>query len=358
MATQIDIAQKFANDRLKSKDTNGAIEKRGYGMNPPSFSPSAKIPKASIVEIEPNEIGSFSIKTCKPDGGQAFQIRKDENYQTLKEKIKDCGVLEPAIVRRWTYDDNYKYEMIAGHRRLSICKELNIKIPCIVKELSDDDAVIAMAVSNTHRDEYRLSEKAWSLRMELDAKQHQGKKLVDADGNSTPQNTNAEIAKDNDMSTRTVTRMIRLTYLNPTILSEYVDSKVLSFIPAVHISYLTEEHQKIVLDCLQHGAKKISMNQSQYLLGKAKDKSLTKDDIINTLMPESNTIAKVATISFKSDRVAAYLRGKKKKEIEQEIFDTLQLRNEFFPDATVDEIRTELRQMRSSYEMRTANNDT
>ena len=120
-----------------------------------------------VVRIKVSDINDFPK--------HPFKINNDLNYEELKDSVLDNGILVPAIVRK--HEDG-KYEMISGHRRKKICEENGIsEIPCIVKNISDDEAIIMMVDSNLQRDKILPSEKAQAYKMKLDALNHQGKSL-------------------------------------------------------------------------------------------------------------------------------------------------------------------------------------
>ena len=168
------------------------------------------------------------------------------------ESVRDHGVLVPALVRE---KPTGGYEMISGHRR-KMASELAGKetMPCIVRNLSDDQAVIVMVDSNLQREEILPSEKAFAYKMKLEAMNRQGKRT---DLTSTPLvskfQTNEILAQEAGESRETIRRYIRLTELIPEIL-EMVDNKKISMRPAVELSYLTKEEQEILYDTMESEA--------------------------------------------------------------------------------------------------------
>ena len=163
----------------------------------------------------------------------------------LIESIQKFGTLTPALARPLPEGG---YELISGHRRLAACQVLGIEtMPVIVREMSDDEAVIAMVDANLQREHILPSEKAFAYKMKLDAIKHQGvtsrqvgEKLLSV----------TQVSKESDDSERQVQRYIRLTYLIPELLS-MVDEGKIAFNPAVQISYLEQSEQRVLLNAME-----------------------------------------------------------------------------------------------------------
>ena len=181
-----------------------------------------------------------------------FKVKMDDKMLETIESVRDHGVLVPALVRE---KPTGGYEMISGHRR-KMASELAGKetMPCIVRNLSDDQAVIVMVDSNLQREEILPSEKAFAYKMKLEAMNRQGKRT---DITSTPLvskfRTNEILAQEAGESRETIRRYIRLTELIPEIL-EMVDDKKISMRPAVELSYLPKEEQEILYDTMESEA--------------------------------------------------------------------------------------------------------
>ena len=205
----------------------------------------------SSIEIEIDRIRSFK--------DHPFKVLEDEKMADLVESIKVNGVLTPVLVRG---NDGDGYEMISGHRRLHACKMAGLKkIPAFVRELSDDEATIVMVDSNIQREELLPSEKAFALKMKLEAMSRQGKRTdltssqngTKSDGdmndeltstqNGWKSETAAMVGDSVGMSKNQVRRYIRLTELIPELL-DLVDKKRLQFTCAVDISYFDKTIQK------------------------------------------------------------------------------------------------------------------
>ena len=193
----------------------------------------------SAMEIEISKIHSFK--------DHPFKGLDDEKMQDLVESIRINGVLSPVLVRP---DDKNGYEMISGHRRLHASQILGSEvIPAIIREMSDDEAIVQMVDSNIQREELLPSEKAFAYKMKLDAMKRQAgrPRKEDAINNSTQNGRNLEsaevMANEVGESKNQIRRYIRLTELIPELL-EMVDSKKLKFVVAVDISYIDKQVQK------------------------------------------------------------------------------------------------------------------
>ncbi len=198
--------------------------------------------KEEVIEIDIKDISDFK--------NHPFKINNDLNYEELKNSIIDNGVLVPTIVRQ---KDDGKYEMLSGHRRKRICEEQGIqKIPCIVKNMTDDEAIILMVDSNLQREKILPSEKALAYKMKYDAIKHQGK-TSDPLG---PKLSIEEVGKDTGDSATQIKRYIRLNYLIPELL-QLVDDTVLKdkrsiltmgLRSAVELSFLPKKEQEMVYE--------------------------------------------------------------------------------------------------------------
>ena len=195
----------------------------------------------SAMEIEINKIHAFK--------NHPFKVLDDEKMQDLIESVKLSGVLTPVLLR---VDNNDEYEMISGHRRLHAAKMAGLTtIPAIVRELSDDDAVIAMVYANIQREELLPSEKAFAYRMKLEAMKRQGSRTdLTLSQNETKSRSDEVLSKQVGESRAQVQRYIRLTELIPELL-DLVDSKKLKFTVAVDISYIDKEIQEWIYEYIK-----------------------------------------------------------------------------------------------------------
>lgn len=179
-----------------------------------------------------------------------FKVRMDESMTEMADSIKQHGVLVPSIVRPKA---DGRYEMVAGHRRKTAGELAELtKLPCIVRELTDDEATLIMVDSNLQREQLLPSEKAFAYRMKLDAMKRQGKRSdLTLSPVATKLDTAKQLGEQSGESRDQVFRYIRLTYLIPELL-DMVDNSVLkekdklqiAMRPAVELSYLTEQEQQ------------------------------------------------------------------------------------------------------------------
>lgn len=191
-------------------------------------------------------LSEINISQLKDFEDNPFIFREDTAFEMLMESISNLGVITPIIVR--TLDDG-NYEIISGHRRVEACRRLKIEtIPCIVKELTRDEATIVLVDLNLQRDEILPSEKAYAYKMKMDAMKSQGKRTDLTSTQSVSKfRTAEEVGKENNESRETVRRYIRLTYLIPEIL-KLVDKERIAFTPAVELSYIPLDLQERIYD--------------------------------------------------------------------------------------------------------------
>ena len=178
-----------------------------------------------------------------------FQVKDDESLNALCESIRDYGVLSPLLARP-TVDGNY--EIVSGHRRKAAAMKLGLeKLPVLVREMTDDEAIILMVDSNIQRENLLPSEKAYAYKMKLEAIKHQGARNdLTSCQVGTKFRSDALVASDTNESARTIQRYIRLTYLQKPIL-DLVDEGRIAFSPAVELSYLTKLEQAELWDIMQ-----------------------------------------------------------------------------------------------------------
>ena len=175
-----------------------------------------------------------------------FKIQNDEEMKRLIESIQKFGTLTPALARPLPEGG---YELISGHRRLAACQVLGIEtMPVIIREMSDDEAVIAMVDANLQREHILPSEKAFAYKMKLDAIKHQG--ISSSQVGTRLIRSDERVAMDAGESRNQVQRYIRLTYLIPELL-EMVDENKIAFNPAVEISYLEQSEQRVLLNAME-----------------------------------------------------------------------------------------------------------
>lgn len=190
-------------------------------------------------------VRDIPLNELHPFKDHPFKIQNDDEMKRLMESIQKFGTLTPALARPLPEGG---YELISGHRRLAACQVLGVEtMPVIVREMTDDEAVIAMVDANLQREHILPSEKAFAYKMKLEAIKHQGitsrqvgEKLLSV----------TQVSKESDDSERQIQRYIRLTYLIPELL-EMVDENKIAFNPAVEISYLEQSEQRVLLNAME-----------------------------------------------------------------------------------------------------------
>lgn len=225
-------------------------------------------------------VKNIPLDKLHPFKNHPFTILNNEEMERMIESIRKVGTITPALARPLP---DGGYELISGHRRLAACQVLEIEtMPVIVREMSDDEAVIAMVDANLQRETILPSEKAFAYKMKLEAIKHQGvtsrqvgEKLLSV----------TQVSKDSDDSERQIQRYIRLTYLIPELLSMVDDNKI-AFNPAVEISYLDREEQLTLLDAINMNDCTPSHAQSIRLKKMSQDGLLTADAIYAVLSEE------------------------------------------------------------------------
>ncbi len=246
------------------------------------------------------EVKKIKTSDIKDFPKHPFKINNDLNYEELKNSIQENGVLVPAIVRK---KEDGTYEMISGHRRKQICEESGIKeIPCIVKDLTYDEAIIMMVDSNLQRDKILPSEKALAYKMKLDAMNHQGKTL-------SPLGTKSKSTDEINDSKTQIYRYVRLNYLIPELL-QLVDDTVLKdkrsaltmgLRPAVELSYLTKAEQEMVYGEICYEDITPSHTQAKRIRKLSKNGKLDSDVLESIFLePKPNQEKR---ISFNEERI-------------------------------------------------------
>lgn len=228
--------------------------------------PGQKIKLTSLDELlcVPETEGTIDIdiRAISPFENHPFKVVDDEKMDELVDSIKSNGILTPVIVRP---DDEGTYEMISGHRRLHAAERAGLtKIPAIVKEMTNDDAIIMMVDANIQREEILPSEKAFAYKMKLDAVKRQAgrptKNVTASQNNSAQVGRNLEsaelVAQQLGESRMQLRRYIRLTELIPELL-EMVDNKRIPLVTGVEMSYFSKEIQKWIYEyCRENGIPK------------------------------------------------------------------------------------------------------
>lgn len=250
---------------------------------------------AGTQEIEIGKIHSFP--------NHPFKVLDDEKMDTLVDSIRENGILNPVIVRP---DNSGDYEMISGHRRLHAADIAGLKkVPAIVKDMSDDEAIINMVDANIQREEILPSEKAFAYKMKLDAmKRTAGRPTKEnACHNGTHLRSDQELALQVGDSARSIQRYIRLTELIPDLL-ECIDNKRIGLVIAVGLSYLDEQIQKWVYEYYKDNGflkpVQVEALKNYPNLSNATQQSVIS--IMNDALPKKNTSAKITFSEKKLDK--------------------------------------------------------
>ena len=263
-------------------------------------------------------VKNIPLDELHPFKNHPFKVQNNEEMERMIESIRKVGTITPALARPLP---DGGYELISGHRRLAACQVLGIEtMPVIVREMSDDEAVIAMVDANLQRETILPSEKAFAYKMKLDAIKQQGvtsrqlgEKLLSI----------TQVSKDSDDSERQIQRYIRLTCLIPELLS-MVDDKKIAFNPAVEISYLDRDEQLTLLDAINMNDCTPSHAQSIRLKKMSQDGLLTADAIYAILSEEKPN--QKEQIKLPRDELRKYFpQNYSDKQIKRDILKGLEL---------------------------------
>ena len=220
------------------------------------------------------KVEAIPLAALTPFRNHPFKVKEDEEMAQLMRSIADAGVLSPALARPLP---DGGYELISGHRRLAACKALGMDtMPVIVRDLTDEEAVITMVDSNLQREHILPSEKAFAYKMKMEALRHQGR-TSDQLG---PKLTVEEIAKGDSASQ--VKRYIRLTNLIPGLLS-MVDEGKIALTPAVELSYLQPSEQEMLFSVMDSDEVTPSLSQARRLRRMSEQQTFTDDAVLQLL---------------------------------------------------------------------------
>ena len=271
------------------------------------------------------QVIKISIDSIHDFPNHPFKVNDDEDMNKLIESIQERGVYLPTIVRQRVNGD---YEMISGHRRKHAAIKAGLKtIPCIVKNLTDDEATIFMVDSNIQREELLPSEKAFAYKMKLEAMKHQGKQLENTSrpmGEKSDNKISTEIlGEEVGESARTIQRYIRLTYLIPDLL-ELVDAKRIALRPAVEMSYINEDNQNLLYDIFKYNESTPTLSQAQ-LLRNLEEKGTLTDNKIEDIMREEKPNQK-EQFRTSYDKIRRYFpKAYSNKQIDNKIMELLEI---------------------------------
>ncbi len=271
-----------------------------------------------VVMVPPDTILDFP--------NHPFKVRQDEEMQQLLESVKEHGILVPTLVR---YNKDGKLEMVAGHRRKFAGVLANLEeIPCIIRELTDDEATVIMVDSNLQREKILPSEKAFAYKMKLDAMRRQAGRpskensvpvAQNFEGKTSRQILGEEVGESQDQ----IRRYIRLTFLIPSIL-QMVDEGRIAFRPAVELSYLPEEKQEYLLDMMECEDSTPSLAQA-IKMKKFEQEEKLSEDVIYSIMTEEKP-NQVEQFKIPKKKLAKYFpSGTPKEKMEDTIIKALEL---------------------------------
>ena len=267
-----------------------------------------------VVTLNPADISDFP--------NHPFKVKQDEAMAEMVDSVKQYGVLVPALVRPKA---DGGYEMVAGHRRKCAATLAGItEIPCIVRNLTDDEATIIMVDSNLQRETILPSEKAFAYKMKLEAMKRQGQR---SDLTSTPlvskSRSNEELGQKNGDSREQVRRFIRLTELIPSVL-DMVDSGKIAFRPAVELSYLSKEQQQSLYDTMECEDCTPSLAQAIKMKEFSRDGKLTEEVILSIMQEEKPNQRE--QFKMPKERISKYFApGTPAQKIEDTIIKALEL---------------------------------
>lgn len=232
-----------------------------------------------------------------------FKVLEDGDMEQLVESVKRIGIMTPAIVRQ---KEDGRYELISGHRRKKACELARLEtLKCEVKELSRDEAIIAMVESNLQRSTILPSEKAFAYKMRLEAMNRQAGRpaknnLTPVESDFDTARTNEKLGKEVGESREQIRRFIRLTELVPEIL-QMVDDRQIAFRPAVELSYLTPEQQYTLLEAMSYNDATPSLAQAIKMKKFMQEGKLT-DEVIQSIMQEEKGNQKEKPV-FRDERI-------------------------------------------------------
>lgn len=237
------------------------------------------------------KIQILPLSELHPFEGHPFQVRDDEEMDKMVDSVKEYGVMTPAIVRPRR---DGGYEIVAGHRRCHASRRAGVNtMPCIVRDMDDDTAIILMVDSNCQREHILPSEKAKAYQMKLEAIKRQGRRSDLTSGQVGPKleerRSNQIVAEKAGESVKQVQRFIRLNKLTPDLM-QLVDNGRLKTTPAVELSYLTPEEQEEFLSYMEEEGCTPSLSQAQKLKAASKECVLTKDTIHEIMSARSPSV--------------------------------------------------------------------
>lgn len=250
------------------------------------------------------QVQQVPISELHPFEGHPFRVVDDESMTRTMESIAQFGVISPLLARP---DPDGGYEIISGHRRMRAAELIGLEtLPVIVREMDDDESIIAMVDSNLQREAILPSERAWAYKMKLDAMKHQAgrpSKNYSQVGNNLGRTSSGEMAEELGTSKNTIFRFIRLTNLLPELM-DMVDEKKIAMNPAVEISYLNRYEQSKLMEAMDLTQATPSLSQAQRLKKLSQEKKCTPE-AMNEIMSEVKK-GDLSHVTFKADDLRKY----------------------------------------------------
>ncbi|MBR6557595.1 MAG: ParB/RepB/Spo0J family partition protein [Clostridia bacterium] len=263
---------------------------------------------------------AYALTNIYPMENHPFKVKDDEDMAALVESIRQYGVLNPIIVRKRQTGGGY--EIVSGHRRYEACKRLNkFDIPVIVRDLTDEEAILTMVDANLQRERILPSEKAFAYKMKMDVLRHQGSSCQDGTKRS-----DETLAESTDDSARQIQRYIRLTYLIPELL-KMVDEGIVPLTAGVNYSYMRQFEQLSVWMMLMDKSMSITTDKTEEMKNASKTKELNEEDIrgyFKCNATESKEKApKKQSVKFAFDEISDFFTDMKPKEVKDKIIEIL-----------------------------------
>ena len=278
-------------DKMSQSKGGKAATVKGKEEAPAAPAPEQPPQPRDATRAEKEEIVYLNLSELFPFKDHPFGVRDDAEMKGLVESVKDNGVHQPALVRP---REGGGYEIIAGHRRQRASELAGFaNMPCIVRNMTDDEAILAMTDDNLrHREKILPMEKAQSLKMQVEAISHQGTKMEGVAAGDVGKRSTEIVGERNGMNYKQVQRYIRLTELVPELQS-MVNEKKLSFTPAVEISFIKPKNQRFIAVSIEGEQASPSLSQAQELRKLDKDGKLNGDVIDGILSREKKEVDKV-----------------------------------------------------------------
>ncbi len=267
-------------------------------------------------DAQRERVQEIPLDQLKPFKNHPFKVRDDQRMLDTVDSIREYGVLVPAIARP---DPEGGYELISGHRRKRGCEMAGLQtMPVIIRDLDDDAAVLVMVDSNIQREELLPSERAFAYKMKLEALKHQGARMdLTSCQVGTKLRADEKLAESVNESARTVQRFIRLTELISELL-DMVDERKLAFNPAVEVSYLKRDEQRMLLEAMDAEQTTPSLSQAQRLKKFSQEGRLT-EEAMSAIMSEEKK-SEMDKVTLRSDTLYKYFpKSYTPKQMEQTI---------------------------------------